>query len=90
MKSNCFGILVLVMSLGVMVDRAEGHGYLISPPSRNFLCKQGGNVNCGPIQYEPQSLEALSGYPSGGPADGQIASAGLAQFGQLDEQTSAR
>jgi predicted carbohydrate-binding protein with CBM5 and CBM33 domain len=90
MRSNYLGILAFLISVSGVVERAEGHGYLSSPPSRNFLCKQVGNLNCGPIQYEPQSLEALSGYPSGGPADGRIASANLLQFGQLDEQSSAR
>lgn len=66
------------------------HGYVSQPESRALLCKQGGNSNCGAIQWEPQSLEAVSGFPAGGPADGKIASAGLAQFGELDEQTSSR
>jgi chitin-binding protein len=66
------------------------HGYISQPESRALLCKQGGNSNCGAIQWEPQSLEAVSGFPAGGPADGKIASAGLAQFGELDEQTSSR
>ncbi|HEY0062660.1 MAG TPA: N-acetylglucosamine-binding protein GbpA [Telluria sp.] len=66
------------------------HGYLTMPEARGFLCKQGGNSNCGAIQWEPQSLEAPSGFPNGGPADGSIASAGLAQFNELNEQTSSR
>jgi len=66
------------------------HGYISQPESRGFLCKQGGNGTCGAIQYEPQSLEGLSGFPNQGPADGQLGSAGLAQFGELNEQTSSR
>lgn len=66
------------------------HGYITGPESRSLLCSKGGNSNCGPIQYEPQSLEGPSGYPGGGPADGRLASAGLTQFGALDEQTSTR
>jgi N-acetylglucosamine-binding protein A len=66
------------------------HGYITAPESRNLLCKQGGNSSCGAIQWEPQSLEAPSGFPSGGPSDGTIASAGLAQFNELNEQTSSR
>lgn len=66
------------------------HGYITFPEARGFLCKQGGNSNCGAIQWEPQSLEAPSGFPAGGPADGTIAAAGLAQFAELNEQTSSR
>lgn len=69
---------------------AMAHGYITQPESRNLLCKQGGNSACGAIQWEPQSLEAPSGFPGGGPADGVIASAALAQFGELNEQTSSR
>ncbi|MET1078553.1 MAG: N-acetylglucosamine-binding protein GbpA [Pseudomonas sp.] len=66
------------------------HGYISMPEARGYLCKQGGNSNCGAIQWEPQSLEAVSGFPAQGPVDGQIAGAGLAQFGELNEQTSSR
>ncbi len=69
---------------------AWSHGYITKPESRNLLCKQGGNSACGAIQWEPQSLEAPSGFPALGPADGVIASAALAQFGELNEQTSSR
>jgi len=56
---------------------ALAHGYINQPEGRNYLCKTGGNSQCGAIQWEPQSLEAPSGFPNGGPADGQIASAGV-------------
>lgn len=69
---------------------AWSHGYITAPPSRNLLCKQGGNSACGAIQWEPQSLEAPSGFPAQGPADGVIAGAALPQFGELNEQTSSR
>jgi N-acetylglucosamine-binding protein A len=89
MKSiySCGAIFVLSL---VTQSAAWAHGYLSDPPSRSLLCKSGGQVNCGPIQYEPQSLEGRSGFPSGGPADGTIASAGLSQFGAMDEQSSSR
>lgn len=66
------------------------HGYITKPVSRTLLCKQGGNGACGAIQWEPQSLEAPSGFPQSGPADGVIAGAALPQFGELNEQTSSR
>ncbi|NRR32699.1 N-acetylglucosamine-binding protein GbpA [Oxalobacteraceae bacterium] len=69
---------------------ATAHGYITKPEARGYLCKQGGNSNCGAVQFEPQSLEAPSGFPAGGPADGVIAAAALTQFGELNEQTSSR
>lgn len=69
---------------------ALAHGYISQPESRNALCKSGGNSQCGAVQWEPQSLEAPSGFPNGGPQDGQIASAGHPQFGELNTQTSDR
>ncbi len=42
-------------------------------------------ADCGDIQYEPQSVEGPKGFPQAGPADGQICSAGHANFAQLDD-----
>jgi N-acetylglucosamine-binding protein A len=87
-----FNWLKAALLMAVLVAHSPGfaHGYLTDPPARSFLCKGGGQTNCGPIQYEPQSLEGVSGFPSGGPPDGRIASAGLGQYGAMDEQTSSR
>lgn len=73
-----------------VTTKVSAHGYVMSPPARGYQCKLGNNSACGAIQYEPQSLEGFSGYPGQGPADGRIASAGLTQFSELDEQTSSR
>nr|WP_314268130.1 lytic polysaccharide monooxygenase [uncultured Moellerella sp.] len=75
------------------VTKQPPHGYIDYPPSRAFLCNaEGGNLNknCGAIQYEPQSLEGVKGFPSAGPSDGHIASAGKSRFYELDEQTTTR
>ena len=74
----------------VIASPALAHGYVNGPESRAYLCKTGANVNCGGVQYEPQSLEGPKGFPAGGPADGQIASAGGLFGGTLDEQSSTR
>jgi hypothetical protein len=58
---------------------AEGHGYTQNPPRRSSNCARGVVRNCGPIQYEPQSVEGPRGFPSGGPADGKLCAAGLSQ-----------
>lgn len=77
------------ISFGISTN-LQAHGYVVNPPARGFLCKQGNNSGCGAIQWEPQSLEGLTGFPKQGPIDGHLASANLAQFGELDEQTSSR
>ncbi len=84
-----FRLMALSLWLLTGTD-AIAHGFVSNPPARGYLCKQGGNSACGAIQWEPQSLEALSGFPAQGPADGHLASASLTQFGELDEQTSSR
>lgn len=69
---------------------SHAHGYVSGPHSRAAACKMGLNTDCGAIVYEPQSLEALKGFPAAGPADGQIASAGGQFGGKLDEQSPTR
>jgi predicted carbohydrate-binding protein with CBM5 and CBM33 domain len=69
---------------------ALAHGYISQPESRNYLCKTGGNSQCGGVQWEPQSVEGPSGFPQSGPQDGQIASAGSPRWSELNVQTSDR
>lgn len=82
----------LLVACGIMgtafAETASAHGYIESPTSRSYMCKTGQNLNCGPVQYEPQSIEAQGTFPKLGPADGQIASGGI--FKQLDVQTVDR
>ena len=54
--------LALLASGGVLA-----HGYISQPEGRNYLCKTGGNSQCGAIQWEPQSLEAPSASPMAAP-----------------------
>jgi chitin-binding protein len=70
----------LVLSSG----GASGHGYTDLPLSRQKMCQNGMVTNCGNIQWEPQSVEGPKGFPSAGPADGKICSAGIGGFAQLD------
>ncbi|MEC4015188.1 lytic polysaccharide monooxygenase auxiliary activity family 9 protein [Streptomyces sp. H27-D2] len=72
---------VSMMSTG----SASSHGYTDQPPSRQSLCAKGTVTNCGPIQWEPQSVEGPKGFPAGGPADGKICSGGNSTFAQLDD-----
>ena len=64
---------------------ANSHGYTDSPISRQKLCANGTVTNCGSIQWEPQSVEGLKGFPAAGPADGTICAGGNSQFAQLDD-----
>ncbi|NBF04667.1 N-acetylglucosamine-binding protein GbpA [Pseudomonas sp. Fl5BN2] len=63
--------LPLVMAIGMAAlasQHASAHGYIESPKSRAFMCAGSGggkNANCGPVAYEPQSVEYF-GSPGGG------------------------
>lgn len=85
--------LSLMASPHAFADNLPRHGYIDTPPSRAFLCSSqggGGNQMCGSVQYEPQSIEGLKGFPNAGPSDGHIASGGNPRFNNLDEQSSSR
>ncbi|MBO1582585.1 lytic polysaccharide monooxygenase [Bacillus sp. XF8] len=84
---SCGVLFTGVFTFG-FTEKASAHGYVESPASRSYLCKQGVNTNCGPIQYEPQSVEGPGSFPQLGPSDGQIAGAG--HFPDLDVQTVDR
>ncbi|WP_038841221.1 lytic polysaccharide monooxygenase [Salinispora arenicola] len=56
---------------------ASAHGYVASPPSRQALCAQRAVPDCGPIKYEPQSVEGPKGLKR---CDG-----GLSQFAVLND-----
>ncbi|MBH5316220.1 lytic polysaccharide monooxygenase [Paenibacillus sp. GSMTC-2017] len=86
----CGGLLLIFTCMLIFAKSVSAHGYVDSPASRAIQCKNGINTNCGNIIYEPQSLEGLKGFPAAGPADGKIASAGLAAFANLDAQTATR
>lgn len=76
------GLVAGITLLGA--PSASGHGYTDTPISRQKLCANKTVANCGAIQWEPQSVEGLKGFPAAGPADGKICSAGLPQFAELD------
>ncbi|MFE5854516.1 lytic polysaccharide monooxygenase [Streptomyces sp. NPDC056500] len=79
------GLLVLGGTV-VATGSASSHGYTDSPvTSRQKHCANRTVSNCGNIQWEPQSVEGLKGFPSAGPADGLICAGGNGQFSQLDD-----
>ncbi|MCB5167896.1 lytic polysaccharide monooxygenase [Streptomyces bambusae] len=78
--------LGLVLGATVLVaPAAEGHGYTDLPISRQKLCQNRTVSDCGPIQWEPQSVEGFKGFPAAGPADGRICAGGHSEFAQLDD-----
>ncbi|MFD0587371.1 lytic polysaccharide monooxygenase [Paenibacillus sp. GCM10027627] len=84
------GLLIVIACMLAFAGSVSAHGYVDSPGSRAIKCKNGLNTNCGPVIYEPQSLEGVKGFPISGPADGQIASAGHSFFSNLDQQSPTR
>ncbi|XRQ13525.1 lytic polysaccharide monooxygenase [Actinomadura welshii] len=58
---------------------ASAHGYVSSPPSRQALCASGAVPDCGPIQFEPQSVE--------GPKGQRNCHGGLGQFAVLNDDS---
>lgn len=80
--------IALAVAALTVASSAFAHGYIESPASRAYMCKLGHNIDCGSVQYEPQSVEKASGFPTGAmPPDGQLASAGIANYSQLDKQS---
>ncbi|WP_394149307.1 N-acetylglucosamine-binding protein GbpA [Vibrio maritimus] len=94
-------VLISMATIGLVASPlVHSHGYVSAvengvAEARATLCKYPAdtgeqNVNCGSVQWEPQSVEGPEGFPEAGPPDGQIASAGLSQFSPLNEQTADR
>lgn len=83
------GGLAAIAAIGFPLLSAEsalGHGWTDSPMSRQGFCAEAGDVDdCGLIIYEPQSVEGPKNFPEAGPADGEICSAGIARFSELDD-----
>ncbi|MEU8781081.1 lytic polysaccharide monooxygenase auxiliary activity family 9 protein [Streptomyces sp. NPDC048637] len=80
------GRLALALGAGIApllvvtlpVSPASAHGYVSSPPSRQAQCAAG-TVECGPIKWEPQSVEGPKGLTS--------CSGGNSQFAELDDDS---
>ena len=73
-------LLALVLAfLTVPASGASAHGYVSAPLSRQALCAKGDVPDCGPIRWEPQSVEGRKGLRS--------CSGGNAQFAVLDDDS---
>ncbi len=85
-------LLAAVFTAGssMVSNEVLAHGYVVSPQARAYACNTGANVNCGSIQWDPQSVEGPSGFPISGPEDGKIASGATFIGRALDEQSPTR
>ncbi|ROQ32545.1 chitin-binding protein [Streptomyces sp. PanSC19] len=89
MRNKALGAAVVALGMAGATVLATGtagsHGYTDAPISRQKLCANRTVTNCGDIQWEPQSVEGLKGFPAAGPADGKICASGNSRFSQLDD-----
>ncbi|GIE96634.1 lytic polysaccharide monooxygenase [Paractinoplanes rishiriensis] len=63
-RKIAYPLVALGMTVGSTLTVASpvlAHGYVSTPPSRQALCAAGTVKDCGPIQFEPQSVEAPKG-----------------------------
>ncbi len=92
---------LFALALAGLTSNVMAHGYISAyndgvAAGRAALCKvatadtKEKNINCGSIQWEPQSVEGPEGFPAAGPVDGKIASAQSALATALDQQTADR
>lgn len=62
----------------VQAPVASAHGWVTAPPSRQEMCARG-RIACGPVKYEPQSVEGPKGLRS--------CSAGRSTWAELDDDS---
>ena len=61
----CGGVGIAALQfMALPSGQAHAHGWVVTPPSRQELCARGRVANCGPVQFEPQSVEAPKGARS--------------------------
>lgn len=67
-----------MIAVSLPASNASAHGYVNSPPSRQAQCAEG-VVECGPIKYEPQSVEGPKGLTE--------CSGGNEQYAELNDDS---
>ncbi|CAI1902587.1 GlcNAc-binding protein A precursor [Serratia quinivorans] len=85
MKYNKIMLALVALSVS---GGAMAHGYIMEPESRNYLCQKGVNDGnkCGPVRYEPQSVEGFDGFPAAGPKDKELPGVSSSRWSQLNTQ----
>ncbi|AQT63657.1 chitin-binding protein [Serratia marcescens] len=91
MRNSLSAIISLSFTSAILLGSsqfASAHGYVKHPSSRALQCAQQPYSPCGDwVRYNANGLEGPKGFPESGPPDGHIASAGLASFNALDQQS---
>lgn len=77
-------LAVLALTFAVLTvapaPSAQAHGWISDPPTRQDLCYTGAISNCGPVMYEPWSVEAKKG---------SMQCSGGGRFTELDNESRA-
>lgn len=78
--TSSLGVIGLTLvGLFAVPQTASAHGWISDPPSRPDLCYTGSvDFECGPIKWEPQSVEA---------AKGSMQCSGGGRFSELDNES---
>ena len=80
-------IIITAVLASLFSASVLAHGFVTKPASRAANCQLQKNrpQMCAYAQWEPQSIEALSGFPGGKfPPDGHLASGNIERFIPLD------
>ncbi|WP_136518330.1 MULTISPECIES: lytic polysaccharide monooxygenase [Cellulomonas] len=72
--------LTVALLTALPAPSAQAHGWISDPPSRQDLCYTGAVKDCGPVQYEPWSVEARKG---------SMLCSGGGRFTELDNESRA-
>ncbi|WP_249678233.1 lytic polysaccharide monooxygenase [Pseudomonas abieticivorans] len=92
-KGAGIAALVSLSALLLASQQAAAHGYISSPPSRDFACRGTPPLNsgCGAAADEPQSVgETTKGFPNSPIKDGELVSGGANNFAAMNIQSSSR
>ncbi|HHB1427536.1 TPA: lytic polysaccharide monooxygenase [Serratia odorifera] len=87
MKRKTLTVMVsLALSGLAVIGNCQASGYVVNPPARAVLCKQGENAQCdNAAVYNADAIMAPQ-RALGFPADGTLASGGLARFRSLNQE----
>lgn len=79
-------VLILMMS-----NQINAHGFIVHSRSQYCTPSSGLNTDCGTVENLPGYILNSDGqFPVSGPIDGKLASAGIPDFSELDEQITTR
>ncbi|MDR3022197.1 MAG: lytic polysaccharide monooxygenase [Clostridiales bacterium] len=94
-------LLVLILPMIANSGLAFGHGFVGDNSeegqqnssilrSRAALSEMGYNQDIGQVKWEPESIMGQGNFPKNGPQDGKLASGGVSNFEQIDQQATTK